>query len=267
MALPTPTDTNNPSQNLIAINTLSQTPIKLTQHNFSAWRLQLYTLLVGYDLLGYVDGTISCPPATITSTTGTTTSNPSYIHWIRQDHLILNAIVSSLSPTIISFVATATTSKEAWNSLHNTFAKASRGRIIHYRTQLDNLSKGTQTITEYMQSVKVCVDTLSLMNVNIDPEELIIQIFRGLPDEYKDLHSAIRARETCVSFEELYEKLLSLEAQMNSETVKYSTRNDSQPASVNIATKPTPPNRPHNSYNRPQNQNIYNEEKSELNSE
>ena len=183
------------TQNLIAINASSQTPIKLTQHNFSAWRLQFYTLLVGYDLLGYVNGTLPCPSSTLTSEKGTTTPNPAYTHWIRQDHL-LNAIVSSLSPTIFSFIASATTSLEAWSTLHNTYAKASRSRIIHYRTQLDNLSKGTQSITQYMQFVKICVDVLYLMNVTIDPEDFIIQIFHGLPEMYKDLHSTIHAHET-----------------------------------------------------------------------
>ena len=61
-----------------------------------------------------------------------------------------------------------------------------------------------------MQSVKICIDVLSLVNVTIDPKELIIQIFCGFPETYKDLHSTIRAYETVVSFEELYKKLLSL---------------------------------------------------------
>lgn len=63
-----------------------------------------------------------------------------------------------------------------------------------------------------MHSIKICIDSLSCMNFPIDPEELILQIFHGLPKKYNDLHSALRARETLVSFEELYEKLLSLEA-------------------------------------------------------
>ena len=77
------------TQNLIAINVSYQTPIKLTQHNFSTWRLQFYTLLVGYDLLGYVNGILPCPPTTLTSKNGTATPNPAYTHWIRQNHLLL----------------------------------------------------------------------------------------------------------------------------------------------------------------------------------
>ncbi|RVW49835.1 Retrovirus-related Pol polyprotein from transposon RE1 [Vitis vinifera] len=152
-------------------------------------------LLCRLSFTGYVNGTLPCPSTTLTSENGTTTPNPAYTHWIRQDHL-LNAMVSSLSLTIFSFIASATTSLEAWSTLHNTYVKASRSRIIHYRTQLDNLSKGTQSITQYMQSVKICVDVLHLMNVTIDPEEFIIQIFHGLPEMYKDLHSTIHAHET-----------------------------------------------------------------------
>ena len=105
---------------LTTINVASQAPLKLTSTNYMAWKLQFQTLFIGYDLIGYVDGTKPCPPAT------SPTPNPANILWIRQDQLILNAIIGSLSPTIIPFVATAKTSQAAWTILANTYAKPSR---------------------------------------------------------------------------------------------------------------------------------------------
>lgn len=105
-------NTNAPNQTLVSINVVAQTPLKLTSTNYLSWKLQFQTLFIGYDLLGYVDGSNPCPPATITQS-NTTRSNPSYTLWTRRDQLILNAIIGSISPTIIPFIAQAKTSRQA----------------------------------------------------------------------------------------------------------------------------------------------------------
>ena len=226
---------------LITINVIAQAPLKLTNTNYSAWRMQFNTLLIGYDLVGFVDGTRPCPTPTLTTTNGTT-PNPAYSLWVRQDQLILNAIIGSISPTIIPFIATATTSRDAWTTLFNTYAKPSRGRIMSLKGILDNLNKGEKTITEYMQIIKTCNDELLLMNAAYDIDELTLKILRGLGDEYSPLASAVKARETPVSFDELHEKLITYEAQLKQDQDKKSLT----PASAYLTTKnPTFSQNPH----------------------
>ncbi|KAJ0008129.1 hypothetical protein Pint_29519 [Pistacia integerrima] len=70
---------------LIALNITAQINEKLTPSTFPQWRAQFEELLIGYDLLNYVEGTFLCP-----SSTGTTTDKLCKTHWIRQDKLILN---------------------------------------------------------------------------------------------------------------------------------------------------------------------------------
>ena len=89
---------------LITINISAQAPLKLTSINYLSWKLQFETLFIGYDLIGYIDGSKPCPPTTITAN-NTATTNPSHKLWIRQDQLLLNALIGSLSPTIIPFIA------------------------------------------------------------------------------------------------------------------------------------------------------------------
>ncbi|KAJ1379217.1 hypothetical protein SESBI_47095 [Sesbania bispinosa] len=72
------------SKYVFALNT--QNSIKLTGTNFRAWRVQLNALLIGYDLIGFVDGTNTCPSP----------SHQNYNYWRRQDQLILHAIISSV---------------------------------------------------------------------------------------------------------------------------------------------------------------------------
>ena len=121
---PTIHNTNEPNQTLITINILAQAPLQLTNNNYMSWKLQFQTLFIDYDLLGYIDGSKLCLAATVTSNT-TTTPNPAHTLWVRQDQLILNALVGSLSLTIIPFIARAQTSKAAWTILADTYAKSS----------------------------------------------------------------------------------------------------------------------------------------------
>lgn len=71
-------------------------PLKLTATNYHSWKLQFHTFLVGYDLLGFIDGTKPCLPAIII-VHNVPNPNPIYNLWVRQHQLLLNAIIGSLS--------------------------------------------------------------------------------------------------------------------------------------------------------------------------
>ncbi|KAJ9547961.1 hypothetical protein OSB04_020504 [Centaurea solstitialis] len=205
--------TNAPNQ-LLTINTLVQAPLKLTPSNYLSWKVQFQTLLTGYDLLGYIDGSKPCPSSTVT-TNNEAVPNPAYSLWVRQDQLILNALISSLSPSLISFVARAKTSHEAWTSLANTYAKPTRGRIKQVKSLLKNPTQGTMTITEFLHSIKARADELAILGSPMDEEDLTEKILDGLNHDYKELVRAVQARDTCISFDELHEKLLSFGASLS----------------------------------------------------
>ncbi|XP_012852928.1 PREDICTED: uncharacterized protein LOC105972513 [Erythranthe guttata] len=217
----TPTILSTPESfnTIIIINTAIQIPLKLTSTNYTSWKFQFHPLLVGFDLLGFIDGTKPCPSPFLSTTEGEI-HNPNYSFWIRQDNLILNAIVGSLSPTLIPFIASAKTSHEAWLILANTYARPSCGRISQLKEHLRILTKGTQSMTEYLQTVKSIADDLAMLNAPINNEDLILKILGGLDDEYKTLSDAIRVCETTTTFDELHEKLINHEAYLQLETAK-----------------------------------------------
>ncbi|KAK0597079.1 hypothetical protein LWI29_021647 [Acer saccharum] len=248
MVAPTPSPSENPTIinvtpasstalrsnefHLITINISAQAPLKLTTSNYMSWKIQFQTLFIGYDLLGYIDGSKPCPASTLTVNT-VSSPNPAYGIWVRQDQLIMNAIIGSLSPTIISFVASAKTSMEAWNILSNTYAKPSRGRIKQIKLLLKNSTKGTQSITEFLHSVKSRADELALLGAPVTDEDLTDRILDDLDDEYKELVRAVQARDNPISFDELHEKLLTFEASL------YGARKDPTPfpATANPANR------------------------------
>ena len=110
-------------------------------------------LFIVYDLQGYIDGTKLCPPRyhiTNIDNPTTQTLNSEYHTWISQDQLILNATIGSITPTIIPFIARATTAREAWNILAATYATLSRGCIKQVKANLKLLTKGTLSITDFL---------------------------------------------------------------------------------------------------------------------
>ncbi|XVF82117.1 hypothetical protein PTKIN_Ptkin16aG0019000 [Pterospermum kingtungense] len=93
------------ASSVIQINSSQQLQLKLTTTNYPSWLLQIETLLTGLDLIGYIDGTHPCPAPTLITDTQTEIPNPAYFTWIRQDKLILHAIIQSLSETTVPLIA------------------------------------------------------------------------------------------------------------------------------------------------------------------
>ena len=115
-------------------------------------------------------------------------------------------IIGSSSPAIILFIARAKTVKEAWTILATTYAKPSRGRIKQVKTHLKNLTKGSLSVTEFLQTIKTRADELAILGAPVDDEDLTDKILDNLGEDYKELVRAVQARDNPISFEELHEK-------------------------------------------------------------
>ena len=130
---------------------------KLTGSNFLMWSRQVHALLDGYDLAGYIVGSIAVPSATITSDDDITT-NPAYTLWKRQDRLIYSSLLDAITPTIQPILSTASSASEIWQTLTMTYAKPSRAHVKHIRQQIQNWKKGSKSINEYFQGLTTRFD-------------------------------------------------------------------------------------------------------------
>ena len=205
----------NTSTQLVTINAAAQLPIKLTSTNFPSWRCQFNSILLGYNLSGFINGSFSCPAAFISNPDSTTTppemiSNPAYEHWIRQDQLLLHGIISSTTESVVPFIASAQTSKQAWEKLQSLYANKSRSRMMNLKEKLTK-PKGTRTISEFLQSLRSTADELALINSLVNEDDLVIHALNGIGSEFKEISAALKARESPMSFEELLEKLTDYE--------------------------------------------------------
>lgn len=199
---------NDPSKPFTFINI--QNTIKLTSTNYLSWKMQIEAILIGHDLHQYVNGSLACPP-TVTTTDGIEGPNPAFLFWTRQDKLLFGALVGTLSQSLIPLVSQANTSKDLWDILAKTYALPSRGHIKQLKEQLHRITKGSRSITEFMQAIKSCADQLAALGKKVEHEDLIDRVLIGLDASYNSVVDAVNARDTPISFEELHEKLINKE--------------------------------------------------------
>lgn len=201
---------------------------KLTSSNFLMWSRQVHALLDGYDLAGYIDGSVVVPSATLTTDEGVT-PNPAFNIWKRQDRLVYSALLGAITTTIQPILSTAATASEIWTTLTMTYAKPSRAHVKQIRQQIQGWKKGTKSINEYFQGLTTRFDELALLGKALDHEDQIEYILDGLPEEYKTMADQIDGRDTPPSLPEIHEKLLNQEAKLQT----LSTQPSSAPITAN----------------------------------
>ena len=172
----------------IALNITAQINEKLTPTTFPQWRAQFEALLIGYDLLDYIQGTLRCP-----SSAGTAADELRKTHWVRQDKLNLSAILASTSPSITPLIATAQTSHDAWTKLKNLYASRSRTRAMQLKEELTLIQRGTRLIIEYLKAVKALADEIAIIDHPILDDDLTPYVLNGLGPDFREIAAPIRA--------------------------------------------------------------------------
>jgi hypothetical protein len=106
--------------------------VKLTRDNYLLWQAQIQPYLRSQRLLGYVTGDLPCPSKTLPAPEkdAPPVLNPTYDQWVEQDQAILSAILSSLSPEVLSRCLFLNTSKAVWDKLNSLYASQSRARAM-----------------------------------------------------------------------------------------------------------------------------------------
>lgn len=168
-------------------------------------------ILLGYDLMGFLDGTHPCPPA----------DDLEYKTWIRQDRLLLIAIQMDVTGLARSIVSRCKMVEEAWQKLKTTYANKSNTRMTGLIDSLTKVNQEGKNIYKFMQSVKTIIGDLAMIGHDLSNGEIVVHMLNGLIYGYKELKAALRAREAPIFFEELVEKLLDYETSLkHSESTK-----------------------------------------------
>ena len=203
--------------------------IKLTPDNYIFWRAQVLPLLRSHYLLGYVDGTLPCPPALIDSVHGPVV-NPAHRVWTAQDQANLSSIQGSLSPTVAAMIVFATTSCEAWTILESSFSAQSQARASSLRRQLGECEKLDMSATDYYNKVRGLADILASIGQPLSDSEFNSYIINGLDEEYDGLAEIVEDRATPMPAHVLYAKLLHTEQRVESRPSRRGGGGHSEPS-------------------------------------
>jgi len=114
-------------------------------------------LLQCQHLLGYVDGSIKRPSATIGSD-DSATINPAFVKWQQTDQLILSLLLTSLTEEAMFTVVGLTSSYAFWFNLETTFSHRSKSRELRFKDELQHMKKDTRSVVEYSREFKSVCD-------------------------------------------------------------------------------------------------------------
>ncbi|KAL6323605.1 hypothetical protein AAG906_039196 [Vitis piasezkii] len=137
-------NSQDPQHPLLTINLSNIT--KLSSTNYLTWSLQIQSLLEGYDLHHFIDGTHTPPPPTVI-VTSVASPNLAYTIWKHQDHLIFSTLLGAISVSLQPFIARTTTSLDAWQTLANTYVKPSRELSDEYKSAIDAINAHDTSIS------------------------------------------------------------------------------------------------------------------------
>lgn len=105
-----------------------------------------------------------------------------------------------LTPQVFSLEAGITSSWEVWKNLEQRFSSTSRAKFLNLKLELQSLKKGSDTVNEFLQKIKIARDKLLTVGVVVDNEELLCVVLRGLPKEFAHFCSAIRTRSDPITY-------------------------------------------------------------------
>ena len=209
--------TTNPSSHNL-INLHHNTTIKLTRDNYLLWKAQIVPYIKGFHLYGFLDGTKPAPPQSIPSQSSNgaaiVTTNLEFLQWHLQDQLILSALTSSMSESILSHVVKCLTSRDVWQTLERLFSSQARARIMQIHYQIATMKRGNLSIADYFQRYTNLVDTLASIGNPLNDYELVSYFLFGLGSEYDSFVTSVTTRVDPMTHDDLYSHLLAHELRL-----------------------------------------------------
>jgi hypothetical protein len=162
-----------------------------------------------------VDGSEICPSKFSIDAEGkpTSTINPDFLVWQKKDQFVLAWLNATLSEKVLSMVYGLTTAQQVWAHLAKRFTPTSRTHISNLKRQLQTISQGSKSCTDYLLTAKSLADQLAAIGKGVEDEDLISFVIGGLNPSY---HTFVTTfcygnRDTSITFEDFQTELLNYE--------------------------------------------------------
>ncbi|KAB2616237.1 hypothetical protein D8674_022825 [Pyrus ussuriensis x Pyrus communis] len=131
------------------------------------------------------------------------------------DRAIMQLITATLSSTAVSCIIGNTSSNEMWMNLKEIFSPMTKTSIFQLKTELQNIKKSSDSVSEYLQKIKDARDHLVAAEVVFEDDDIIIIAFKELTTEYNTFRCVIKGRKNGISIKDFRSQLLAEEANIN----------------------------------------------------
>ncbi|GFZ20055.1 hypothetical protein Acr_28g0007600 [Actinidia rufa] len=136
---------------------------------------------------------------------------------MRHDKLLFHGIISSLSERVLPRATSAKSFAEAWDRLAKMYANAFSSRTMGLTERLTNISRGTQSVADYLGTIQAIANDLATIDQPVSNAHLVNHVLNRIGAEYKEISTAVRARDFIISFEQLHDKLTGYESYLKQE--------------------------------------------------
>lgn len=121
--------------------------------------------------LRYINGELPCPPATILSDNGNSTSNQEAHKWLHIDQLVLGWLNSYLSNALLSQVINCETFLDAWEVLKTLYRRHTDDQVQKMKGEFQSLIESNYSIKDYLHKAKSIALALKYAGKPIDEDD------------------------------------------------------------------------------------------------
>ncbi|KAK9078113.1 hypothetical protein SSX86_002170 [Deinandra increscens subsp. villosa] len=182
----------------------------LTSTNYGYWKSMTTPFFITNNLFGYVDGSVPCPPTTVTVTPTPekdhpipppiASPNPQHPIWVVNDAHIRMLILLTISETSFQYVQ-GTTSRDLW--LSRAYAPHTASREYTLKTQLLRIEmKPDESSSDYLTRAQEYATALANIGEPMKEKDIAMLVVSGLREEYNGLKTTTLSHQ--LAFNELH---------------------------------------------------------------
>lgn len=121
--------------------------------------------------------------------------------WNRADYLLQSWIYSTISDDLSSMILSKTANAhDLWLALSSLFTDNKDYRAVQLEEKFKSLKKGSLSIHDYCQSIKLTANSLADVGHSLTDKQLVLQTLHGLPRSYSTVVNLISFQNPLPSF-------------------------------------------------------------------
>ncbi|XP_076955902.1 uncharacterized protein LOC143630894 [Bidens hawaiensis] len=141
--------------------------------------------------------------------------------WNRLDAIVLQWIYGTISTDLLqTIIKPKATAYNAWLALETLFQDNKPSRALHLQHKITNTRlENFPDMESYCREVKVLVDQLTNVDAPLSNQQLVLQLFMGLTEQYETTAAILQNKKPFPDFNEARSSLCAAESQKAHQTL------------------------------------------------